>query len=94
MRVFKALGGEIIGALVGRRCSDERQFVGNGMDDIRAKAETWLRGRKRRSESRFWDADIGIFAVFRKGRWWDDGTGWCTEIKADDEFQFSRLSDC
>jgi hypothetical protein len=63
------------------------------MDDIRVKAETWLRGRKRRQEGRFWDVGVGIFAVFRKGRWSDDGTGWCTEIKETDELRISRLSD-
>jgi hypothetical protein len=93
LRTFQTLEGEIFGALAGPICREGRQFAGDGMEDIRAKAGAWLRGRKLRREDRFWNAGVGIFGMFRRGRWSDDGLWLGVEVKEFNEFRFSRLSD-
>ena len=73
LRIFQALEGRVFGALAGPMCNEERRFAGGGVDDIRAAAEGWLRGRKRRVRGWFLGYDEGALFVVRKRRLFDEG---------------------
>ena len=94
LRFFKALGGELLGALSGPRAGGEKRFPGIVVEEVQARAERWLRGRRRRSVSRSWGDDVGMFIVFRKRRWLFDENSQCDIVKgADNDFRFSNLSE-